>query len=157
MSTRENAPLPDVGSKRFGSGAPSTAIRQNAEAKLTFGNRESGPARAGIPAGTREGVALDHGQEHPGGGETRSPEHLRHERLVAVLREVAEWMGKVKAAEALGVSYRTLARAVESGRLARVEAHQVPANGSRGASAPSVKGASDGVSEPPRVKRPIRA
>ena len=85
--------------------------------ELTKGNRESGPAKAGIPAGTREGVALDHGQEHPRGGETRSPEHLRHERLVAVLRDVAARMGKVKAAEALGVSYRTLARAVESGRL----------------------------------------
>ena len=48
---------------------------------------------------------------------TKSPEHLRHEQLVAVLREVAQRMGKVKAAEALGVSYRTLARAVESGRL----------------------------------------
>ena len=34
-----------------------------------------------------------------------------------MLREVAETRGKVKAAEALGVSYRTLARAVESGRL----------------------------------------
>ena len=85
--------------------------------ELTKGNRKSGPAKAAIAAGTREGVALDHGQEHPRGGETRSPEHLRHERLVALLRDVAERMGKVKAAEALGVSYRTLARAVESGRL----------------------------------------
>ena len=198
--------------------------------ELTKGNRESGPAKAGIPAGTREGVALDHGQEHPRGSETRSPEHLRHERLVAVLRDVAARMGKVKAAEALGVSYRTLARAVESGRLtgrmadalerhlsevkasataplrqeqadapelreqleaevaklrtrvdtmqavvgalqedqawtlrqwerrlARVEARRVPALGSGGASAPSVKGASDGVSERTQVKLPSRA
>ncbi|MXY35182.1 MAG: hypothetical protein F4052_08710 [Dehalococcoidia bacterium] len=36
---------------------------------------------------------------------------------MALLREVAETRGKVKAAEALGVSFRTLARAVESGRL----------------------------------------
>ena len=35
-------PLPDVCGKQFGSGAPSTAIRQNAEAKLTKGNRRSG-------------------------------------------------------------------------------------------------------------------
>ena len=198
--------------------------------KLTKGNRESGPDKAGIPAGTREGVALDHGQEHPRGGETRSPEHLRHERLVAVLRDVAGRMGKVKAAKALGVSYRTLSRAVETGRLtgrmadalerhlselkasatapvrqgqaddperapqleaevaklrtrvdtmqavvgalqedqartlrqwerrlARVEARGVPANGSGVASAPSVKGASDGVPARTQVNRPNRA
>ena len=105
VGTRGKRPLPDVGSKQFGSGAASTAIRQNAAAKLTFGNRESGPAKAGIPAGTREGAALDHGQEHPRGGETRSPEHLRHERLVALLRDVAARMGKVRAAEALGDRY----------------------------------------------------
>ena len=57
------------------------------------------------------------GQEHLHADERRSPEHLRHERLVALLRDVAETRGKVKAAEALGVSFRTLARAVESGRL----------------------------------------
>ncbi len=38
---RGKRPLPDVGSKRFGSGAPSTRIRQIAQAKLTKGNRES--------------------------------------------------------------------------------------------------------------------
>ena len=57
------------------------------------------------------------GRAHPAAGKSKSPEQLRHERLVALLREVAERRGKVKAAEALGVSYRTLARAVESGRL----------------------------------------
>ena len=85
--------------------------------ELTKGNRKGGPEKARIPAGTRGGAEHVNGQEHPRDDERRSPEHLRHERLVAMLRDVAEDRGKVKAAEALGVSYRTLARAVESGRL----------------------------------------
>ena len=198
--------------------------------KLTKGNRESGPKKAGIPAGTREGAGSVNGQERLHADGSRNPEHLRHERLVAVLRDVAGRMGKVKAAEALGVSYRTLARAVESGRLtgrmadalerhlsevnasatapvrqeqaddperapqleaevaklrtrvdtmqavvgalqedqartlrqwegrlARVEAHQLPAKGSGGASTPRVKGASEEVPARTQVKRPIRA
>ncbi|MDE2934903.1 MAG: hypothetical protein OXS47_13680 [Chloroflexota bacterium] len=84
---------------------------------MTKGNREGGPEQAGIPAGTQEETGQVNGQEHPPAGESKSPEQLRHERLVALLREVAETRGKVKAAEALGVSFRTLARAVESGRL----------------------------------------
>ena len=85
--------------------------------RLTKGNRENGSERGKVPAGTREEVDLGHGQEHLREDGSRSPEHLRHERLGALLRDVAERMGKVNAAQALGVSYRTLARAVESGRL----------------------------------------
>ena len=85
--------------------------------ELTKGNRKGRPEKAGIPAGTSRGTEQVNGQEHPPAGESKSPEQLRHERLVALLREVAKTRGKVKAAEALGVSFRTLARAVESGRL----------------------------------------
>ena len=85
--------------------------------ELTKGNRDGGPEQAGIPAGTQEETGQVNGQEQLATGESKSPEQLRHERLVALLREVAESRGKVKAAEALGVSFRTLARAVESGRL----------------------------------------
>ncbi len=85
--------------------------------ELTKGNRKGGPEKAGIPAGTREGDQPANGQADLHAEESRSPEHLRHERLVALLRDVAKDKGKVKAAEALGVSFRTLARAVESGRL----------------------------------------
>ena len=85
--------------------------------ELTKGNRKGGPEKAGIPAGTREGDQPVNGQADLHADESRSPEHLHHERLVAMLRDVAQTRGKVKAAEALGVSYRTLARAVESGRL----------------------------------------
>ena len=199
--------------------------------KLTKGNRESGAQKAGLSVETRGGDKHDHGRGRVHTDGSRSPEHLRHERLVALLRDVAERMGKVKAAEALGVSYRTLARAVETGRLtgrmadalerhlsevkgsatapvrqeqaddaeegvehlkvevaklrtrvdtmqavvgalqedqartlrqwerrlARVEARRVPASGAGGASKPSVKGTSEGVSERPQMKRPSRA
>ena len=85
--------------------------------ELTKGNRKGRPEKARIPAETREGSEPVTGREPPRADASRSAEHLRHERLVAMLRDVAERRGKVKAAEALGVSYRTLARAVESGRL----------------------------------------
>ena len=85
--------------------------------ELIKGNRNGGPEQAGIPADAHTEAGHVNGQEHPPAGESKSPEQLRHERLVALLREVAETRGKVKAAEALGVSFRTLARAVESGRL----------------------------------------
>ncbi len=85
--------------------------------ELTKGNRRDRPEKTRVPAGTPEGAGHVDGQEHLHADESRSPEHLRHERLVAMLRDVAEDRGKVKAAEALGVSFRTLARAVESGRL----------------------------------------
>ena len=84
---------------------------------MTKGNRKGGPEKARIPAGTREGDQPVNGREHLRDEGGKSPEHLRHERLVALLRDVAKDKGKVKAAEALGVSFRTLARAVESGRL----------------------------------------
>ena len=118
--------------------------------ELTKGNRESGPKKAGIPAETREGDQPVNGQEHLGGGESRSPEHLRHERLVALLRDVAERMGKVKAAEALGVSYRTLARAVETGRLTgrmadALERHLLEVEGS--AVAPARQKQADGLED----------
>ena len=85
--------------------------------ELTKGNRKGGPEKAGFPVGTHEGDQPVNGREHLRDAGGKSPEHLRHERLVALLRDVAKDKGKVKAAEALGVSFRTLARAVESGRL----------------------------------------
>ncbi len=89
------------------------------------------------------------GQEHLHADE-RSPEHLRHERLVAMLRDVAETRGKVKAAETLGVSFRTLARAVESGRLTgrmadALERHLLEVEGS--VTAPVGPNQADGVEE----------
>ena len=50
-------------------------------------------------------------------GSSRSVERLRELRLLALLREMIEDQGQVKTAKALGVGYRTLRRASESGRL----------------------------------------
>ena len=116
--------------------------------ELTKGNRKGGPEKARIPAGTPGGAEHVNGQEHLHADESRSPEHLRHERLVAMLRDVAEDRGKVKAAETLGVSYRTLARAVESGRLTgrmadALERHLLEVEGS--ATAPARQKQADGL------------
>ncbi len=49
--------------------------------------------------------------------ESRSVSDLHDLRLTALLFDLVEAQGRVKAAEALGVSYRALARAADSGRL----------------------------------------
>ena len=49
--------------------------------------------------------------------ESRSLDSLRQMRLVALLRDMIKAGGWVKTAETLGVSYRTVVRAEESGRL----------------------------------------
>ena len=67
---------------------------------------------------------------------SRSVENLREVRLMALLRDVVEQQGKVKAAERLGVSFRTLSRAEETGRLTprladALESHLVQGAGRR--------------------------
>ena len=49
--------------------------------------------------------------------ESRSLENLRHMRLMALLRDMIDADGGEKAAQALGVSYRTVSRTIESDRL----------------------------------------
>ena len=49
--------------------------------------------------------------------ESRSLENLRHMRLMALLRDMVDTEGGEKAAKALGVSYRTVSRTIESDRL----------------------------------------
>ena len=48
---------------------------------------------------------------------SRSLDSLRHMRLMALLRDMIDDGGKVKAAKALGVNYRTVSKAVRSGTL----------------------------------------
>ena len=48
---------------------------------------------------------------------SRSLESLRHMRLLALLRDMIDDGGKVRAAKALGVNYRTVSKAVGSGTL----------------------------------------
>ena len=49
--------------------------------------------------------------------ESRSLENLRHMRLMALLRDMIDAESGEKAAQALGVSYRTVSRTIESDRL----------------------------------------
>ena len=50
-------------------------------------------------------------------GSSRSLESLRQMRLLALLRDMIDDGGKVKAAKALGVNYRTVSKAVGAGTL----------------------------------------
>ena len=65
---------------------------------------------------------------------SRSVDNLRELRLLGLLRDVVEEHGKVKAAETLGVSFRTLSRAEDTGRLTprladALESHLVQGGG----------------------------
>ena len=71
-------------------------------------------------------------------GSSRSLESLREMRLKALLRDMIDAEDGAKAAQALGVSYRTVSRAVESGRLtarmsAALERHLLLGGGSAAA------------------------
>ena len=65
------------------------------------------------PVGDEQGE--DHAELYP--ESSRSIESLREMRLQALLRDMIDTEGGSRTAAALGVSYRTLSRAVESGRL----------------------------------------
>lgn len=62
-----------------------------------------------------DGPGKDHAELYP--ESSRSLESLREMRLQALLRDMIDAEGGWRAAAVLGVSYRTLSRAVESGRL----------------------------------------
>ena len=69
---------------------------------------------------------------------SRSLDGLGHMRLMALLHDMIDAEDGAKAAKALGVSYRTVSRAVESGRLtermaAMLERHLLLGGGSRAA------------------------
>ena len=69
---------------------------------------------------------------------SRSVEGLREVRLMGLLRDVVTEQGKVKAAETLGVSFRTLSRAEDTGRLTprladALESHLVQGGGTAAA------------------------
>ena len=70
--------------------------------------------------------------------ESRSLENLRHMRLMALLRDMVDTEGGEKTAKALGVSYRTVSRTIESDRLtkrmmAALERHLLLGGGSAAA------------------------
>ena len=85
--------------------------------KLTNGNPRSGAGREKTPAEVPPGPVHAQGRDQSSSDGSKSREQQRHERLVAVLGDMVEAEGRPKVAEVLGVSYRTLGRAVDSGRL----------------------------------------
>ena len=85
--------------------------------RVTNGNPGNGVGVEKTPAEVRPGPEHANGREHGSTDGTKSREHQRHERLVAALGDMVETESRAKVAGALGVSYRTLVRAVDSGRL----------------------------------------
>ena len=98
------------------------------------------------------------GQNEPGQDEeelypdeSRSLENLRHMRLMALLRDMVDTEGGEKAAKALGVSYRTVSRTIETDRLtermsAVLERHLLLGGGSAAAQQRERGGGSGGAS-----------
>ena len=83
--------------------------------------------------------------------ESRSLENLRHMRLMALLQDMIDTEGGEKAAQALGVSYRTVSRTIESDRLtermsAVLERHLLLGGGSAAAQQTGAGGGSGGAS-----------
>lgn len=58
-------------------------------------------------------------RQRPGIGRSRNVEDLHHLRLMTLLDELVQEKGVTRAARELGVNYRTLAAALETGRLSR--------------------------------------
>ena len=85
--------------------------------------------------------------------ESGSLEDLRRMRLMALLRDMIDTEGGEKAAQALGVSYRTVSRAIESGQLtarmsAELERHLLLGGGSAAAQQrESIRALEEGVDE----------
>ena len=85
-------------------------------------------------------------EEGPYPDESRSIEDLRHMRLMALLRDMIDSETGEKATKALGTNYRTVSRAVESGRLtermiAELELHLLLGGGSAAAQQREIIGA----------------
>ena len=79
---------------------------------------------------------MDGDEQYP--ASSRSVESLREVRLLGLLRDVVADQGKVKAAETLGVSFRTLSRAEDTGQLTprladALESHLVQGGGTAAA------------------------
>ena len=70
--------------------------------------------------GAKEELAGTDGQQEEsrsGGNGGRDVAKLRRMRLKALLRELVDEEGRMEAAEMLGVAYRTLVRAEETGQI----------------------------------------
>ena len=84
----------------------------------------------------REVESMSGAEQYP--ASSRSVDSLREVRLMGLLRDVVAEHGKVKAAETLGVSFRTLSRAEDTGQLTprladALESHLVQGGGTAAA------------------------
>ena len=100
--------------------------------RLTKGNREMAVEARPETGGEETGQVHDAGRDHDGTSPAiRSDDE---QQLLALLGELVSREGPVKAAEALGVTYRTVTRAIETNALTRrmedaLKRHQLEAGG----------------------------
>ena len=83
--------------------------------RLTKGNRE--PGASAWPETGGEETRHAHGDDHEGGARSPGSGNGDEQQLLALLRDLVDREGSVKAAEGLGVSYRTVMRALETHTL----------------------------------------
>ena len=117
VGTRGNGPYRTYSVSNSVPGLLPRGIGKMPRRKLTNGNPGNGVGVEKTPAEVPPGPERANGREHGSTDGSKSREHQRHERLVESLREMVETESRAKVAEVLGVSYRTLVRAVDSGRL----------------------------------------
>ena len=89
-------------------------VPRQEERGLTKGNRD--PGANGRPETGGEETGHVHGDDHEG-GPTSPASGSRPEQQLVTLRDLVDREGPVKAAEALGVTYRTVMRAIETNTL----------------------------------------
>ena len=83
--------------------------------RLTKGNRE--PGASAWPETGGEETGQVHGDDHEGGARSAGSGNTDEQQLLALLRDLVDREGSVKAAEGLGVTYRTVMRAIETRTL----------------------------------------
>ena len=83
--------------------------------RLTKGNRK--PEASAWPETGGEKTRHAHGDDHEGGARSPASGNGDEQELLALLRDLVDREGSVKAAEGLGVSYRTVMRALETHTL----------------------------------------
>ena len=83
--------------------------------RLTKGNREVGANARPLTVGKETGHV--HGDDHGSGVTGPATGDADGQQLLALLRELVSREGPVKAAEALGVTYRTVTRAIDTNTL----------------------------------------
>ena len=103
--------------------------------RLTKGNRRQ--ATKGRPVTGGEETRHVQGDDQGTGATSQAAASEEERELLALLRELVDRVGPVRAAEALGVTYRTVTRAIETNTLTRrmedaLKLRQLEAGGAAG-------------------------